>query len=220
LESEFYDFDYEKISYSGFNRILSNVTHALLEKNLKKSSFKNVLELGVTKFQHQPFVKHDHNFYVGVDISKNLIEFNRSKNFVVANAQKLPFLDQSFDRILMMCFLHHVDNLDLLFDEMIRTIKKNGQSNISIFLPSDPALLYRVVRGITFNSKRRKLEKKGEINNWKYDLALQHKNHIFSIKEVLDFKFKDFNIRCKSYPIPMPKNFVDLMLFQIIYIDF
>ncbi|MEA5511672.1 methyltransferase domain-containing protein [Crocosphaera sp. UHCC 0190] len=46
---------------------------------------------------------------------------------VVADAQNLPFEDQSLDNIVMFDVLHHIENVTLFFNEAIRVLRPGGR---------------------------------------------------------------------------------------------
>jgi len=45
----------------------------------------------------------------------------------VADAQNLPFDNQSFDNIVMFDVLHHIENVTLFFDEALRVLRPGGR---------------------------------------------------------------------------------------------
>lgn len=45
----------------------------------------------------------------------------------VADAQNLPFEDESFDNIVMFDVLHHIENVTLFFDEALRVLRSQGR---------------------------------------------------------------------------------------------
>ncbi|ACB49871.1 putative methyltransferase [Crocosphaera subtropica ATCC 51142] len=46
---------------------------------------------------------------------------------VVADAQDMPFQDQSFDNIVMFDVLHHIENVTLFFNEALRILRPGGR---------------------------------------------------------------------------------------------
>ena len=46
---------------------------------------------------------------------------------VVADAQDLPFDNQSFDNIVMFDVLHHIENVTLFFNEALRVLRRGGR---------------------------------------------------------------------------------------------
>jgi 2-polyprenyl-6-hydroxyphenyl methylase/3-demethylubiquinone-9 3-methyltransferase len=68
----------------------------------------------------------------GVDLSLASLEVARrydqtkSVNYQVADAGRLPYLDQSFDVITAMDFLEHVENPKMIIEELSRVLKPKG----------------------------------------------------------------------------------------------
>lgn len=71
------------------------------------------------------------NIY-GNDISIDILRATKLKygiNVCLAEADKLPFMDESFDVVVVSAFLHHIAHLkneDVFFDEFNRVLKNGG----------------------------------------------------------------------------------------------
>lgn len=69
--------------------------------------------------------------FVVVDPAEKVVEKGRSKyaqiDFVHAQAEYLPFPDQSFDVVLMIGMLHFTDNPELALKEAGRVLKNGGK---------------------------------------------------------------------------------------------
>jgi len=71
----------------------------------------------------------------GVDITQAAIELTRKRfehlklfgDFRVADAQKLPFPDNTFDCVCSMGVLHHIPNTQKAVDEIYRVLKPGGR---------------------------------------------------------------------------------------------
>jgi len=64
----------------------------------------------------------------GIDLCKKRFEYSGLKgNFQVANAEDLPFADETFDCVCSMGVLHHVPNTEKAVNEIHRVLKKNGR---------------------------------------------------------------------------------------------
>ena len=108
-----------------------------------------------------------------------------------------------------MCVLHHVNDIEKTLKEARRVAKSGGL--ISIYLPTDPAILYRLLRKIfTFNQSRKLKTDYEHIN------ALTHRNHFFSIINILKHEFKNDVIKIRRRPFILPLN--DFNLFNIVHI--
>jgi len=66
----------------------------------------------------------------GMDLSPGMLEAARSKvasaSLLVGDAQRLPFVDGSFDRVLAMHMLYHVPDRDLALSEIRRSLRPGG----------------------------------------------------------------------------------------------
>ena len=70
--------------------------------------------------------------YYGVDISEDYIAFakrNKPGTFSVMDATQLQFLDNEFDKVLIMAILHHLDDetVKKVLAEAKRVVKPGGQ---------------------------------------------------------------------------------------------
>jgi len=71
--------------------------------------------------------------YTGIDISEKLIKIAKRKNpntkFIVGDALKLPFPDNSFTKVFNIAVLHHIPSKKLrlqLLSEAKRVLKPDG----------------------------------------------------------------------------------------------
>ena len=65
----------------------------------------------------------------------------------VADGQRLPFADASFDRIICTETLEHVADAQLALREMARVLKPGGRVAVSVPHFLSEAVLYRLIRG-------------------------------------------------------------------------
>jgi len=72
----------------------------------------------------------------GVDLSENFVKeskkSNQDINFSVANAESLPFEDETFDIVLCKHSLYHFDDIPKAIKEMSRVLKKEGKLVITL----------------------------------------------------------------------------------------
>jgi len=67
------------------------------------------------------------DIFIGLKRSKKLMEyFNTKYTLLIADMQNIPLKDNSMDVVLMVDSLHHFTNLNLLFKEIKRVLKKDG----------------------------------------------------------------------------------------------
>ena len=103
-------------------------------------------------------VRHEYEQYVSTDFRDYIPTkaFNVGEPFLLADAVTLPFLDNSVDRLISTCLLHHV-TIPLTALRQCRAVVRPGAS-ITIFLSCDPSLLWRTGRK---NGPRQKALKHG-----------------------------------------------------------
>lgn len=98
-------------------------------KKMIKTEGKNILDIGcgtslLTRLIHADFI-------VAVDISENMIKCGRHEgiNYVVANAEKLPFKNNSFDVFYSVTVLQDVINKERAVSEWRRV---SGEGVVSV----------------------------------------------------------------------------------------
>ena len=193
---DWYSNHYNLTCVSAKNGYLANYQHKLLEKTSPKSAVlaPKILEIGTNKGEHIPFVKKNFAHYVASDIRNSEYfqveeEIRHKTEFVLANAELLPFEDESFDRVIMTCVLHHLENPEAALSEMRRVLCVGG--SLSLWLPHDPGVFYRLLRKFTSVRKARKLkiDKQLELVH-----ALEHRNHFLSLKVIIENTFANDEI--------------------------
>ncbi len=73
---------------------------------------------------------------VHLDINRRYLQLARTKNIkniVLGNGCCLPFKSNSLDQVVLVDAFHHIFNLDMLFQEVHRALKKKGR-----FIVLDP----------------------------------------------------------------------------------
>ncbi len=172
------------------------------------SNFSNILEIGAGQGEHWPFLKQfPSKQYVALDlrelkdhtyIEKMPSSFKEKLNFVVGNAENLPFPSQHFDRLFSTCLLHHVEEpLDVLL-EARRVVKIDGQ--LAFILPTDPGIVNQLVkRFISFPLIRR-------LTHYEPALfyALEHRNHVKGLIDLIKFIFQEDDIKFSYKPFRIP----------------
>ncbi len=66
---------------------------------------------------------------VGLDLSSEMLKRAKTHydKLVLANSQKLPFKDESFDLVFCRSILHHLPKPELAVEQMSRVLKPNGE---------------------------------------------------------------------------------------------
>ena len=134
------------------------------------------------------------------DINPSLIFKNNSKSkkinieYKVADVQSLPFKQNSFDRVIATCIMHHLSDFEKALLEIKRVVKYEGL--VSIYLSCDPGIMNRLLRKLLIIPKARKLG----FNDYDLFIAREHRNHFQSLERMIKHVFKDQNIKQRYYP--------------------
>jgi len=83
------------------------------------------------------------------DASRGMLAQARQKDLAAASAdtERLPFPDESFDRVLMVDALHHVVHQGETVCELYRVLKQGGRLVIPLGRQWEPQTLLRCVKG-------------------------------------------------------------------------
>ena len=105
---------------------------------------------------------------------------------------------KSIDRVISSCVFHHLENPYDVLRNVKRILKPGGL--FSLFLPSDPGIISRLSRELTVKPRAKRLGFE------KYDLmaALEHRNHYWGLKTMVEEVFSGCSISRKYYPLPIP----------------
>jgi len=186
----------------GIGTKATSSTHRKMEKNLKGRHFSDVLELGGGNGEHLDFVSHGFDRYTLVDIRPTDLPKKWSQDSrivsLIANAEHLPFEDNSIDRVVVPCLLHHVDHPELVLNEINRVLKDAGEA--TIFLTCDPGLAVRVLRRIT----TRRIAKRLGFHGYDLMIAREHRNHVGSLLQMTRYVFRNRRIQENWQPFHLP----------------
>jgi ubiquinone/menaquinone biosynthesis C-methylase UbiE len=193
--NDFYD---SVICKAGLGARSVRATHKGMEASYLKGEFRNCLELGGGNGEHLNFVKHGFDRYFLLDLRSNNLDPKWTGDpriqRLVGDAEDVPFPDKTFDRIIVTCLLHHVNNPEKVFLEINRLLRSGGLA--TIFLPCDPGLLVRFARFLTTARKASRLGFKG------YSLMIvrEHRNHIGGLLTMLKFVFRSEKVSIQWRP--------------------
>jgi len=86
---------------------------------------------------------------LGVDVAESRLRATRDgpSELAVADGQRLPFADASFDRIICTETLEHVADAQLVLRELSRVLRPGGRLAVSVPHFLCEAILYRLIRG-------------------------------------------------------------------------
>ena len=198
---------YEKTQYGSRTGIASTFFHMALEKELAGEYFKNVLEVGSGSGEHLKYVQHNFEKYIVSDLFMpkivasiqvkidDLKKQEKSIELVVENVENLTFSNSSFNRVVSTCLLHHVGNPVLALQEMRRVTANDGL--ISIYVPSDPGMIYRLAQAIVSTRALRDYFSSSEI---RFLRAGEHRNHVASLTGLIKGIFENDAISVRSFP--------------------
>lgn len=162
------------------------------------------LEIGAGTGAHVQFEPAGE--YVALEVSNQLaaqIPRRDGLSVVVADCEKrLPWDDDSFDRVLAIHVLEHLYNLPAALDEIARVLRPGGV--LCVVIPCEGGRLYSL--GRRFTTKRMFEKRYGTPYDW-----MIRREHCNTAREVLGELDRHFRVRTRSFfPLRVPA--VDLNL--------
>jgi ubiquinone/menaquinone biosynthesis C-methylase UbiE len=193
-------------------------SHILLEKTLPESNHvETILEVGSGSGHHFPYVKKCFSKYTMTDSSPDMLAIAAEKyeddissglmSIEIQNATKLSYSDSTVDRLIATHVLEHLSKPAEVLKEWHRVVKHHGL--ISIVLPCDPGILWRIGR---YFGPRRNAQKYGLA--YDYLQAAEHINSIFNLKVFIQHHFENLTESWYPFKLPWP----DLNFFYICHI--
>lgn len=213
--SRYYDNFYEEIHYKGAMGRYSELAHWFIEKRLKTAThYSQVLEIGAGSGEHLKQVRHSFDRYVCLDIYPPKIPKKFHKvEFIQGDAEEMPFDNNTFDRILNVCVLHHVGHVEKVAQEMLR-VSKDG-AILNLYVSCDPGMIYRWIRHWSSHLKT-SLKMNVSMRETKYLWALEHRSNFLAIKSILYWIFRDHKVSVRRFPFPyLSWNFNLFTVFEI-----
>ena len=138
---------YDQHLYTGIQGYLMNLCHSQLEDFNFSENISKVLEIGAGNKPHYKFLKHNYDEYHIAETSTEKIEnFDQNPKVFIKtyDGKKLPYENSFFDRIIISHCLEHIYYPEEFINEMMTKLKVGGV--LSISLPTDPGLLFRIGR--------------------------------------------------------------------------
>ena len=203
--------------YTGIQGFFIKNGHHQLE-NFKKnnSHLSKVLEIGAGSTPHYHFIKHTYDEYHVVETSEYVIDYHKENNKVHLlkyDGKKLPYEDDTFNRIIISHCLEHILSPEDFLNEMMRVLKKGGI--LSISLPTDPGLAWRLGRlfvGLFKVSKTYNLS----FDEFEYLNATEHVNSIFNLISIIRHNYSN-SIEEHFYPLKVKSPDLNLIYNVHIY---
>lgn len=193
-------------------------SHAALERTLPKiRTSSRILEVGAGSGHHFEYVT-EFDKYVMTDGNDAMLQI-AAKKFRDAvssgalaiekqDATRLTYAENSFDRLIATHVLEHLPNPVAVLSEWNRVVRPGG--TISIVLPCDPGLLWRLGRHL---GPRRNARNRGIA--YDYLQAAEHINSIFNLVVFIRHHFKVVHESWYPFRLPLP----DLNLFYICHLE-
>ena len=209
------DAKYNTHLYTGLLGYAMRYCQRQLEKFDKKEKYSKVLEIGAGSEPHLNYLKHDYDEYFIAETSDYALEFYKGIKNIKAysyDGKKLPFNDNFFDRIIISHCLEHVMEPEKFLFEMMSKLKKGGV--LSISLPTDPGLLWRLGRLFI---RCFIIKKTYNVSNAEYEYmnATEHINSIFTLVNLIRYNFKN---QIEEHYLPFRIKLIDANLFYIVHI--
>ncbi len=194
-------------------------SHSLLEGTLPRvDGLQTILEVGAGSGHHFPYVKAGFSKYVMTDGSPEMLAIAREKfaqqtasGIMVIeqrDATRLDYPDASVDRLIATHVLEHLPNPVNVLREWNRVVRPGGV--ISIVLPCDPGLLWRLGRHL---GPRRNAQRLGLA--YDYLQAAEHINSIFNLTVFIRHHFEHITESWYPARVAVP----DLNLFYVCHIQ-
>jgi SAM-dependent methyltransferase len=204
----FYENLHEKVLNEGAVGFVSTILHKTLELGLSDKNYPSVLELGAGHGQHFQYVSHKFESYLQTDLvplwERAKSELNESNvpagggrlTSQRVDAEDLSSFDENqFDRVIVTCLLAHLNRPETALKQWRRVVRDGGL--ITIYVPSEPGLLLRLLRTLT---TARKLKKNGA--DARYIQYVDHRNYYITMNILIKRVFSLDKIRRKRFPIP------------------
>ena len=209
------DAKYNTHLYTGLLGYAMRYSHRQLEKFNGKKKYSKVLEIGAGSAPHIDYLKHEYEEYFVAETSSHALELYKGMKNIKAHSYdgiKLPFSNNFFDRIIISQCLEHVNEPEKFLFEMMSKLRVGGI--LSISLPTDPGLLWRLGRlfikyfivNRTYNISKEEYE---------YINATEHINSIFTLINLIRHNFKN---QIEEYCLPFRIKLLDVNLFYIVHI--
>jgi phosphatidylethanolamine/phosphatidyl-N-methylethanolamine N-methyltransferase len=194
-EQDFYEGIYREVQDSGVSGWYVRKSHKLLERGLPIVQDSKILEVGGNIGEHIQFVTANYSSYTLTDYRQTGFKGQNDKiQFQVADVERLPFKSGEFDRTISTCLLHHLGDPKLALEEMRRVTVNNGR--ISILVPCDPGLAYRIAKSIGPSRKWRR----AGIASPNFYHYTQHRNHYPGIESIIRQVFRTDDLQIRYWP--------------------
>jgi 2-polyprenyl-3-methyl-5-hydroxy-6-metoxy-1,4-benzoquinol methylase len=165
-------------------------------------SGQRLLEIGCSAGYLTRFFKDKTDRIVGFDINfpalQSAKERNREHSVICGSVEKLPFLDDSFDAIVMLEVIEHIDSDVAAVNEVRRVLKPGGTlilstPNVGMFAFLDPYNVRKAVQR-KFSSFYNLAARLVRFESGQFTDNMERHRH-YRLKELAHLLKKDFTIR-------------------------
>lgn len=227
----YYDEAFDRVNNQGVAGVATRFFHKAVERALPPAMhFSTVLELGAAHGEHVTFVRHGFDRYILSDLEDHAIDLRslsdriltgsgqRQLSFQVADAEDLPFDDESIDRTVHTCLLHHLRDPEQALREMRRVLRPSGIA--SIYLPCDPGVLYGVTQRLTTGRKINAVLRAGHYKiTADYLRSQEHPNHYRALRAMVEEVFKGDALVHRGFPLshgPVDANYFSVFQVRVV----
>lgn len=204
---EYYANLYDRVHGSCSSRLLSGLTHRALEIG-RNGQYPLILELGCGIGDHFRFIRSSYEKFIMTDITDRFsiqISFSRLPEgcipeesgifFSLANAEKLEYPSNTFDRIVVTCLLMHFSDPVPILLEWVRVYKVGGV--LDVLIPNDFGIFINLYQQLVSNPKAKKLG----INNLDYIRAIDHQSSPRRVLALIQNEIvDDAKVKIDSFP--------------------
>lgn len=213
IMSSWYREHYSSICSSADGSAFATYLHRSLERRTGRQSDRStVLEVGGNEGEHVGFVTHPYADYLLTDLRPPVLRPEVAADprvrTAVADANDLDLPDASFDRVIVTCVLHHVASPLVCARELRRVCRPGG--TVSVLVPTDPGLAYRVGKAVTSGRAARRA---GLTTEHRLMAAVDHRNHVRSVLTQVRHAFRNDAVQLDWYPFRLPS--VELNAFVV-----
>ncbi|MCD6380978.1 MAG: class I SAM-dependent methyltransferase [Candidatus Odinarchaeota archaeon] len=153
--SRIYDERYREIQLLKYNLVVDNFV----------GKFERILDVGCGTGLFSYFLRDkgilNSSTLVGIDISPGMVRRANDKGYdliVLGNAERLPFLSDSFDLVVSFTLLQNIEDVSGFIDEIVRVSKRGATVIISIIRKSVKKLAKLLKDSKHLNGELRLLE--------------------------------------------------------------
>lgn len=172
--------EFQKDVYGGLSGWIQDIGHKWISRKTCEAEGK-VLEIGFGAGRHNQFYSGERkNYFVSEysDAHRGSDIWNSIKGMALrCDACALPFPSESFQTVISIYNLEHISDLDAVFHEVHRVLKRAGRFLVA--LPCEGGLAWNIGRELT---SRRLFKNKYKIN---YDKVIAYE-HVWSFEQIHD----------------------------------